>query len=91
MVSYRPIDCGFHDRLQLASLRGRPVPIRYRTPGGRTVSTTDRIVDVYSRAAAEYLRTASGAEIRLDRILSVDGHLLPAGTAPDEKEKNKLS
>lgn len=32
----------------------------------------DRIVDVFTRGAEEFLRTASGREIRLDRLDSVE-------------------
>ena len=32
----------------------------------------DRIVDIFPRGGEEFLRTAAGVEIRLDRLESVD-------------------
>ncbi len=70
---YRPIDCGLHDELQLRALRGRPVDLRYLTPNGTPRALVDRLVDVFTKAGAEYVGTASGEVIRLDRLVEVDG------------------
>ncbi len=70
---YRPIDCGLHDRLLAAATLRRRVALRFRGPDGAPVDAHDRIVDVFTRGGAEYLRTEDGAEVRLDRLVEVDG------------------
>ena len=77
---YQPIDCSLHDRLEDLAVRRRPVRIRHRDGsasgdgvGGDVVELDDVIVDWFARDGAEYLRTAGGVEIRLDRIVEVDG------------------
>lgn len=69
--AYRPIDCGLHDRLQLLALRRRPVRLRL-AGDGETLEAA--IEDVFSRDGAEWIRLATGREIRLDRLAVVDGH-----------------
>jgi len=87
---YRPIACGLHDELQLRALRRSRVTLRYRLPddvapgaaggeGAEVRVVTDRVVDVRTRSGAEYLALASGEEIRLDRLVEVDG--IPFGDA----------
>jgi Rho-binding antiterminator len=71
--TYRPIDCGLHDRLEaLATLR-RPCRVVFHAEDGAHREVQDRIVDVFARAGAEFVRLASGTEVRLDRLRSVDG------------------
>jgi len=70
---YQPIDCGFHDELQMWAIRGGVAFILYRDEAGREHQIRDVIMDVYARAGAEYLRLRGGEEIRLDRLLRVVG------------------
>ena len=70
---YAPIACSLHDELESLATRGRTVSVRYLDGRGATAEAADRIVDVFARGGAEYLRLARGAEIRLDRLVSVDG------------------
>lgn len=73
MSDYQPIDCAVHDELEsLATLR-QTARIAYRGEGGDLRELEDRIEDIYARDGAEYLRTASGEEIRLDRLERVEG------------------
>lgn len=72
-MTYRPIDCGLHDELLLRALRGGPVGLHWIDADGMPHEDTDRIADVSSRGGAEYLTTAGGLEIRLDRLTEVDG------------------
>lgn len=73
MDEYRLVDCGFHDQLEaLATLR-QPCQIRYCNAAEETVEVQDQIADVYAANKAEFLKLKDGTEIRLDRLLSVDG------------------
>lgn len=73
--AYAPIDCGLHDELQLLAMRRREVDLRVRAEaeGDPARELRDRIVDVYTRGGAEWIRLGSGEEIRLDRLVEVDG------------------
>jgi Rho-binding antiterminator len=70
---YQPIACSLHDQLEAIATLRREVVIWYEADDGGSVEVTDRIADLYSRGGAEFLRLASGDEIRLDRIESVAG------------------
>lgn len=70
---YQPIACSLHDRIEDAAVRGRFVDIAFAAEDGTAKVVNDRIVDWFSRDGAEFLTTASGLMIRLDRLISVDG------------------
>lgn len=70
---YTPIDCSLHDRLEALATVGRHCQIVYRAEDGTTDELTGRIADVFAQRGAEYLRLESGAEVRLDRLVQVDG------------------
>lgn len=52
---------------------GRTVRVVVRSEGGALEEAEDRTVDVFARFGVEFVRTASGSTIRLDRLESVDG------------------
>jgi hypothetical protein len=67
---YHPIDCGLHDGLLALATRGTRVVLRYHgAEPAQVCETEDRIVDVFTRDGAEWLRTGDGVEIRLDRLI----------------------
>lgn len=76
---YIPIACGLHDELQLRSMRRSVTVVRHTAEdGAHALTVRARILDVYARGGAEYLvleQVSDGArsEIRLDRLLDVDG------------------
>lgn len=76
---YRPIDCGLHDRLLDWATRGVRIDIRYRAASGQEASIRDVLLDVWTEAGAEYLRTSGGVVIRLDALLEVEGFRFPPG------------
>lgn len=69
---YRPIDCSVHDRLEALATLGVPCRIRYRGPDDEEHELVDRIVDVFARGGEEFLDTAGGVRIRLDRLTQVE-------------------
>ncbi|KAM3113106.1 hypothetical protein [Phormidesmis sp. 146-33] len=74
MDDYYLVDCGFHDQLEaLATLR-QTCQISYRTVAGEIVEVQDQIVDVYAANHADFLKLKNGTEIRLDRLISVNGN-----------------
>ena len=74
---YAPISCSGHDQLlAFATLRKECRLTVDAEDGVKDVSGV--IVDVYTRAGAEYLRLRDGSVFRLDRIRALDGRPMPA-------------
>lgn len=72
-TTYRPISCDFHSELELLALRRQPVEIRYRDEDEKETIILDSIHDLYTRNGEEFLLLPGGHEIRLDRLISVNG------------------
>ena len=70
---YTPIDCNAYDELTVRITRGMPVTVRWRDADGGEAERTEVLADVFTRGDEEFLRLASGREIRLDRLIDVDG------------------
>lgn len=77
-TDYTPIACAFHDRLEHWAVRRQPVAVVWRE-GEAERSATTEIADVFARDGADWVRLGSGAEVRADRLVRVDGVAL-AGT-----------
>ncbi len=75
-ADYHPIACSFHDRLEDWAIRRTPVEIVWRD-GEIQQITTVCIADVFAQDGADHLRLDSGEVIRLDRLVSVNGVMLP--------------
>ncbi|MEM6646293.1 MAG: hypothetical protein AAF730_08565 [Bacteroidota bacterium] len=80
MPAYTPIDCGFYDVLEANAVRRRTIEIVY-THADAEQRITDRIVDLQAREHGEFMILASGQEIRLDHLLTVDGIVRPGAVA----------
>jgi Rho-binding antiterminator len=73
MKPYQLVSCSFYDELEaLATLR-RICTIFYRTETDEEIRVEGRIVDLYSVNKIEFMKLQDGTEIRLDRLISVDG------------------
>lgn len=74
-IPYRPINCSFHDvLLHLATLK-RTAEVVYWHDATTSTALRSRIYDVYTEGAAEFMRLENERIIRLDQLISVDGHL----------------
>ncbi len=69
---YRPIACAVHDVLEASVVRRIPCTVRFTHADGRALEVVSRLVDVYARDGAEYVRLEAGPEVRLDRLDSVE-------------------
>lgn len=72
-AKYKPISCHFYDELELLAIRQTSCPILYYNETNQQLATTDIIVDFKIINHAEFMLLKSGLQIRLDRIISVDG------------------
>ena len=76
---YVPIDCSFHDILLDRTTRKSVIELAYLVKEVVQLKRTS-IIDVYAKEGEEFLLLGDGEIVRLDRIKSVDGILLPANT-----------
>ncbi len=73
MTDYVPIDCNYYDELEaLATLR-KDAEIVYLSEPKEELFTTSIIKDFFIQDKVEFMVLANGLEIRLDRIVSVNG------------------
>jgi Rho-binding antiterminator len=75
MDKYCLVDCDFHDQLEAFATLRQVCQISYHHPNGELAEAHDRIVDIYAANNADFLRLTDGTEIRLDRLISVNGKL----------------
>ena len=71
MTDYRPIDCSVHDRLEHFAVGRTLLNVRFVSADGAEQDRDGRIVDLYARDGAEYLRLDDGTAIRLDHLREV--------------------
>lgn len=75
-MTYHPISCSFYDELEAIATLGKSVVIVFIGDKGGSMDIQDRIKNLETRNGEEFMTTASGQEIRLDRLISVDGKFL---------------
>lgn len=70
---YTPINCDFYDELEAAATLRRNVVVVWLRDDGKEEEVSARIADLYVREKVEYMRLDNNEEIRLDKLVSVDG------------------
>ncbi len=73
MQDYKPVSCDFHDELEAMATMNKTCDIRFKGENDGVSSIKARIADLYTQDHVEYLKTDSGVEIRLDKLIEVDG------------------
>lgn len=73
---YQPIDCNFYDILEANAVLKKIVWIEYRDEADDLQKINSRIVDLFVRDKAEYMKLENEQLIRLDKIHAVDGQEL---------------
>ena len=72
-TNYQPINCGFYDNFEAVILQRSTVRLEYRDAGGTNIRLLTQLDDLKTDRTEEYVLLASGAWLRLDQIVSVDG------------------
>lgn len=70
---YKPISCTLHDHFESAAVKGELVNFEILLYDGMIKIFSGIIVDIFIRDKAEFLKLKSGDEIRLDKIISMNG------------------
>lgn len=68
---YRPIACSLHDRLEDLAVRRVRERFLIREADGSVREATERVVDLFAREGAEFVRFSGGEVVRLDRLVAV--------------------
>jgi Rho-binding antiterminator len=76
MSDYQPVNCEFHDVIEACATLRKPVTILAENADGTHRAVHAIISDVFARDGIEYLKTHCEELIRLDELLSVDGHAI---------------
>lgn len=74
---YVPISCDFYDEIELLALRGSQCTIVFRASDDTSLTLDGIIHNVYSKNKEEFLDMKGGEKIRLDRLISINGMMLP--------------
>ncbi|MEO1263647.1 MAG: hypothetical protein AAFZ15_32845 [Bacteroidota bacterium] len=75
-MKYTPISCDYYDELTLLALRHKTCPVVFKNENGTKETVEASIKDIFTRNSEEFLLLSDGREIRLDRLISVDGKIL---------------
>ncbi|MFN2458206.1 MAG: hypothetical protein ABR502_08405 [Chitinophagaceae bacterium] len=73
MEIYKPVNCDFYDELEALATMNKTCDIKFKGDNEAISSLRGRIADLYTEEHVEYLKTDSGVEIRLDKLVEVDG------------------
>ena len=70
---YQPVNCNFYDDLETLATLHKKCEIIFWSDNGAKSVLYDQILDLYARDGIEYLKLSSGLEIRLDKLVEIDG------------------
>jgi Rho-binding antiterminator len=71
MKTYQPINCEFHDVIEMYATRRETVDIVVEGSAETNRIVRTVVCDVFSRNGEEFLLTDSGENIRLDTVKSI--------------------
>jgi len=74
---YVPIDCNFYDEIEIRAMRGNKCTVIYLSEKEEQTTIEGVIKNVYSKNKEEFLEMESGLIFRLDRLISLDGKIVP--------------
>ncbi|MBS1948534.1 MAG: hypothetical protein JST47_12275 [Bacteroidetes bacterium] len=71
---YKPVSCNFYDELETLAIQHKDCDIVFWGESGAKVIVHDRIRNLFTTGdKSEFLETGKGIQIRLDKIIEVDG------------------
>ena len=74
---YIPIDCNFYDEIELRALRKSKCTIVYLSENDKPITIQGIINNVFAKNKEEFLEIKDGITFRLDRLVSIDGKIVP--------------
>ena len=74
---YVPIDCNFYDEIEILSMRKSKSTVVYICEKDEQTTIEGVIKNVFAKNKEEFLEMESGLIFRLDRLISLDGKVVP--------------
>ncbi|GAA4446216.1 hypothetical protein GCM10023189_01090 [Nibrella saemangeumensis] len=74
---YKSIEPGFYEEIKAVAAQRKLVRMEYLTDLHEYIRADALLKRMYAEGDAEFIELASGATIRLDSIVSIDGKLSP--------------
>ncbi|MEM9885109.1 MAG: hypothetical protein AAF849_04390 [Bacteroidota bacterium] len=75
--TYKAISCDFYDILEASATLKKECIINFFNANGEEQQLVSRIINLFTKDKEEFMELEHRELIRLDRIISVDGVLLP--------------
>jgi len=76
IAPYQPISCDYYDHLEIWAMRKTPVTIIYKNEGEEELTIESVIKTLKTLNKEEFVVLTSGQEIRLDRLISINGQVV---------------
>lgn len=74
---YIPINCDFYDEIEILAMRKSKCKVVYRDKEDIVQTIEGVINNVFSKNKEEFLIVNDELKIRLDRLISIDGKIIP--------------
>ncbi|MFT6320741.1 MAG: Rho-binding antiterminator [Granulosicoccus sp.] len=74
---YVPIDCNFYDEIEILAMRKSKSTVVYLSEKDEQTTIEGVIKNVFAKNKEEFLEMESGLIFRLDRLISLDGKVVP--------------
>ncbi len=74
---YAPINCDFYDEIEIRAMRKSETKVVYLSENEEQTTIEGVIKNVYAKNKEEFLEMESGLVFRLDRLISLDGKVVP--------------
>lgn len=75
-TNYLAIDCNFYDRFEEAIVMSKQVSLTYLTADSSTITNEVRLKATKTYRSEEYLQLENDCWLRMDRVVSLNGHRL---------------
>jgi Rho-binding antiterminator len=75
---YAPINCDFYDEIEIRAMRKSKTTVVYLSDNEKQMTIEGIIKNVYAKNKEEFLEMESGLIFRLDRLVSLDGKVVPS-------------
>lgn len=74
---YVPINCDFYDEIEIHAMRKSKIMVVYLSENEKQTTIEGVIKNVFAQNKEEFLEMESGLIFRLDRLISLDGKVVP--------------
>ncbi|MFK7772326.1 MAG: Rho-binding antiterminator [Saprospiraceae bacterium] len=74
---YVPINCDFYDEIEIHAMRKSKIMVVYLSENEKQTTIEGVIKNVFAKNKEEFLEMESGLIFRLDRLISLDGKVVP--------------